>query len=167
MSPIRQAAAAQAGAVAALVGRAYARWVPVIGRRPAPMDDDYAARCAAGQVFCAMDGDALAGLVVIAEAPGHLWLDNLAVDPAWQGRGLGGALLCFVEEEAQRRRLPEVRLCTNERMEANIALYARKGYAETTRREEDGFRRIYMAKQVAGLDAMRQHGGDRFAGAPP
>ena len=166
MSAIRQAMAGQAGAAAALVERAYARWVPVIGRRPAPMDDDYAARCAAGQVFCAMDGDALAGLVVIADAPDHLWLDNLAVDPAWQGRGIGGALLLFVEAEAGRRDLPEVRLLTNERMEANIALYARRGYAETMRQEESGFRRIYMAKHVAATQGMRQHGG-RIAGAPP
>ena len=167
MSAIRQATAGQAEAVAALVERAYARWVPVIGRRPAPMDDDYAARCAAGQVFCAMDGDALAGLVVIADAPDHLWLDNLAVDPAWQGRGIGSALLAFVEAEAACRGLPEVRLCTNQRMGANIALYARKSYAEAARQEEDGFRRVYMAKQVAARDAMRQHGGGRFAGAPP
>jgi GNAT superfamily N-acetyltransferase len=146
--PIRRATAAEAPAVAALVQRAYAPWVPVIGRRPAPMDDDYTAHVAAGEVFVLDRDGAIAAVLVLQDRPGHLWLDNVAVEPALQGQGLGRALLTFVEEEAWRRGLPEIRLLTHQRMDANIALYARAGYAETERRTEDGFDRVFMTRRM-------------------
>ena len=46
---LRPALPGEAPLLAALAERAYAHYVPVIGRRPAPMDDDYAARIAAGR----------------------------------------------------------------------------------------------------------------------
>jgi GNAT superfamily N-acetyltransferase len=127
-----------------------APWVPVIGRRPMPMEDDYAARCAAGQAWLLERDGCLLGAVVVENAADHLWLDNVVVDPTRQGKGIGRALLAFVEGEARRRGHTEVRLLTNERMARNIVLYARLGYVETERREEDGFRRVFMAKRVAG-----------------
>ena len=145
---IRRATAAEAPAVAALVQRAYAPWIAAVGRRPAPMDDDYAARCAAGQTFVLERDGAPAAVLVLEDAPDHLWLDNIAVDPARQGQGLGRALLTFAEEEARRRNLPELRLLTHQRMLSNIALYARLGYVETDRRVEDGFARVFMAKRL-------------------
>lgn len=145
---IRPARPGEAPLLAALVGRAYAAWVPVIGRRPFPMDDDYAARVAAGEAWVLEAEGAVRGLVVIETHPGHLMLDNIAVDPARQGSGEGRALLDFVEAEARRRGLAEVRLYTNLLMGRNIALYARRGYLETERREEKGFARVFMAKRV-------------------
>ncbi|MGG5820545.1 GNAT family N-acetyltransferase [Falsiroseomonas sp. HW251] len=128
--------------------RAYAPWLAVIGRRPAPMDDDYAAHVAAGEAFVLESGGVIAGAVVLQDGPGHLWLDNVAVDPAWKGQGLGRALLDFAEAEARRRGLAEIRLLTHQRMESNIALYARLGFVETARRTEDGFDRVFMAKRL-------------------
>jgi ribosomal protein S18 acetylase RimI-like enzyme len=113
------------------------------------MDDDYTARCAAGQAFCLIHQDALAGLIVLEEKPGHLWIDNVAVEPALKGQGLGRALMAFAEQEARARSLAEIRLLTNALMQANIALYARLGYAETERRQEKGRARVYMAKRLA------------------
>ncbi len=148
MTAIRPATEADAPEVAALVDRAYARWVPVIGRRPTPMEDDYAARCAAGQAFVLEREGALCGVLVLEDGPDHLWLDNVAVEPACQGQGIGRALLAFAEAEAQRRNFAELRLLTNELMASNIALYRALGYAETERREESGFRRVYMGKRL-------------------
>jgi GNAT superfamily N-acetyltransferase len=147
---IRRAGAAEAAAVAALVERAYAPWVAVIGRRPAPMDDDYGARCAAGEAFVLERDGAPAAIIVLEDAADHLWLDNVAVDPPWQGEGLGRALLAFADAEARRRGFAEVRLLTHQKMLANIALYTRLGYVETARRVEDGFARVFMAKRLAG-----------------
>ncbi len=65
-----------------------------------------------------------------------------------RGKGDGRTLLDFAEAEARRRGLPEVRLYTNELMERNIALYAARGYAETERRQEESFRRVFMAKRL-------------------
>ncbi len=130
--------------------RAYAPWVPVTGARPLPMDDDYAVRCEAGQAFVLERDGALAGLIVLMDFPTHLWIDNVAVEPALKGQGLGRALMDFAEAEARRRNLPELRLLTNARMTTNIALYARLGFAETERREEKGRARVYMAKPLSG-----------------
>ena len=143
---IRPARPDEAPLLRALVGRAYAPWVPVVGRRPTPMDDDYEARVAAGEAWVLEEAGALRGLVVLVERADHLLLDNVAVEPARKGNGR--ALLDFVEAEARRRGLPEVRLYTNEKMERNIALYATRGYAETGRQDGAGFRRVFMAKRV-------------------
>jgi ribosomal protein S18 acetylase RimI-like enzyme len=147
---IRPARPEEAPVLADIVGRAYAPWVPVIGRRPMPMEDDYAARVAAGEAWVLEEGGAPVALVVTEHHPGHLLLDNIAVDPARQGRGDGRRLLDFVEAEAARRGLPEVRLYTNALMARNIALYARRGYAETGREVQQGFSRVFMAKPVSG-----------------
>lgn len=143
---IRQARPDEADAVAALVERAYAPWVAVIGRRPAPMDDDYAARCAAGEAFVLEQDGALRGVIVLEDGGDHLWIDNVAA--AEKGQGVGRALLDFAEAEALRRGFGEVRLLTHEKMLTNIALYVRRGYVETDRRVEDGFARVFMRKRV-------------------
>jgi ribosomal protein S18 acetylase RimI-like enzyme len=145
---IRRAAEAEAARLAAIVEAAYAPWVPVIGRRPGPMDDDYAARIAASEVWVLEEGSAIHGLVVIETHADHLMLDNIAVDPARKGMGDGRMLLEFAEAEARRRGLAEVWLYTHALMAVNIALYAKRGYVETGRREEKGFSRVYMAKRL-------------------
>jgi GNAT superfamily N-acetyltransferase len=145
----RRATPAEAPAIAALVARAYGPWVPVLGRRPAPMDDEYAAIVAAGHAWLLGEPGAPVALVVLRPAADHLWLDNIAVDPARQGEGLGRALLAFAEAEARRLRLPEIRLLTNQRMASNIALYARHGFVETSRATTDGLARVYMARRLA------------------
>ncbi|WP_027284174.1 GNAT family N-acetyltransferase [Rubritepida flocculans] len=136
----------EAEAARALVRAAYAAWIPVIGREPGPMGDDYAARIAAGELWWDEGGQALCVLVA---QPDALLLDNVAVAPAAQGRGLGRRLVAFAIEEARRRGLPAVTLYTHARMEANIALYARLGFRETHRAQEKGFERVYMRREVA------------------
>ena len=145
---IRRARPDEAPLLRALVERAYAPWVPVLGRRPMPMDDAYEARVAAGETWVLEEAGATNGALVLEEHADHLLLDNVAVEPARQGKGDGRALLDFAEAEARRRGLPEVRLYTNELMERNIALYAARGYAETERRREKGFCRVFMAKRA-------------------
>ncbi len=71
-------------------------------------------------------------------------IENLAVHPDWQGRGLGRALLEHAIGQARRMRLAAVRLYTNERMTENIAGYSRVGFIETHRASEQGFRRVHM-----------------------
>ena len=147
---MRRARAEEAAAIAALTGRAYADYVPLIGRRPAPMDDDFAARIAAGEAFVLEEDGAVVALAILEDAADHLWVESLAVEPGAHGRGIGRALLDFAEGEARRRGFPEVRLLTNAAMARNLAIYARAGFAEYDRREEDGFFRVWMRKAVAG-----------------
>src|SRR5882724_11398089 len=83
------------------VERAYEKYVKRIGRRPAPMDDDYAALIAAGAVHVLRADDAAAGFIVLHLEPDHLFVETVAVEPARQGEGLGRALMGFAEDEAR------------------------------------------------------------------
>lgn len=56
----------------------------------------------------------------------------------------------FAEQAAARHRLNRMALVTHEAMTENQAIYARLGYTETGRWSEDGYRRIYMEKPLAG-----------------
>lgn len=146
---IRPAQPAEAAALHALTRSAYARWVPVIGREPAPMSDDHAARIAAGQAFVleAPDGRTL-GLAVLEDEPDSLMLYNVAIAPEEQGKGLGRILIAFAEQEARRRGHSRLRLYTNAAMEANIRLYERLGFVRTNQMTEGAFHRIYMEKRL-------------------
>ena len=115
---------------------------------PGPVLDDYTARVAKGEAFVLADADGIAGVLVLIEREDHLLLDNVAVDPARQGRGHGRRLVDFAEAEARRRGHPEIRLYTNEVMQENVGLYERLGYAVTGRGEEAGYRRVFMAKAL-------------------
>jgi ribosomal protein S18 acetylase RimI-like enzyme len=134
--------------VAACVNAAYARYVPRMGVKPAPMLADYPAEIASGRVYVLREGDALHGMIVLIAAPDHLFIENVAVDPAAQGRGLGRRLLDFAESEARRLGLPELRLYTNELMTENIGLYGHLGYVEVDRRLDEGYRRVFMIKRL-------------------
>ena len=145
---LRAARAGEAEALRALVERAYAAYVPVIGRRPAPMDDDYAARIAAGQATVLERDGRIAALLVMVPEPSHLSLDHIAVDPGAQHAGTGRLLMQAVFDEARRLGLPEVRLVTNEKMTRNIGIYTRLGFEEYGREEMGGFRRVLMRRRL-------------------
>jgi ribosomal protein S18 acetylase RimI-like enzyme len=128
---------------------AYALYVPRIGREPAPMTADYAALIGAGEVWVAEEAGRVAGVLVLRPLPDSLFLENVAVLPDRQGRGIGRALIAFAERHARGLGLPAVTLYTNERMTENLLLYPRLGYVETGRRTEEGFARVYFRKPLA------------------
>lgn len=134
----------------ALVEAAYEPWIAVIGRRPGPMDDDYAARIAASEATVAVDpgGGRILALLVTERRNDHLLVDNIAVSPAAQRRGLGSALLAEAARQARALGLPLLRLYTHAKMDTNIALYRRAGFAEIARLSEKGFDRVYMQKPL-------------------
>ena len=143
---IRPADIADLAAIARIVAAAYTKYIERIGKPPGPMLDDYAALIRAHAVWVTDD---LSGLIVLLAEPDHLLLDNIAVDPALQGRGVGRALMRFAEAEARRRGFPALRLYTHETMTENIALYSRTGWEETGRAAQDGYRRVFFRKALA------------------
>ena len=145
---LRRAHSADAAAAAACVRAAYARWVPIIGREPAPMTQDYAALVAQGRTFVAEVDGKIAGVLVLEVNGESFVLDNVAVAPAFAGRGIGQALLRLAEHEARRAGFRSIELYTNELMQDNLERYRRIGYVETARREEHGFRRVFMRKPL-------------------
>lgn len=147
--PIRPAGAADRAAVEAMVAAAYAPWVARLGQRPGPLRDDYASRIAQGAVHVAERDGAITGVLVTLPRPGALLLDNVAVAPAAQGRGLGRALIAFAEGLARARGAARVTLYTHERMAENLTLYPRLGYVETGRGVQDGYPRVFFEKRLA------------------
>ncbi len=123
---IRLGRAADAAAIRHLTRAAYAKWVPVIGREPLPMAADYEAALRTHRFDLLFADGALAALVETARHPDHLFVVNLAVAPAHQGRGHGRTLLAHAEALAAP--LTTVRLLTNKGFAANLAFYARLGY---------------------------------------
>jgi ribosomal protein S18 acetylase RimI-like enzyme len=146
---VRKAESDDRSAIEAIVRDSYGVYIPRLGKPPGPMLDDYRKLIGDGLVHVLEEGAAVAGIVVLIEKSDHLLLDNVAVAPAVQGRGLGKRLVAFAEAEAARRGFAELRLYTNEVMTENIALYARLGFVETHRGEEAGYRRVYMKKPIA------------------
>lgn len=145
---VREAVGADAETIASCVAAAYAPYIERIGRRPGPMLDDYTEVVVEHRVTVAETDGVLAGVLVLKETAEGLLLDNVAVLPESQGRGIGGLLLRHAESEARRQGRGELLLYTNERMTENLALYARKGFVEYDCRVEDGFARVYMRKRL-------------------
>ena len=116
------------------------------------MTSDYAKIGGEGTVLLLTVGGALAGLMVLTMGADHLLVSNVAVARAYQGRGFGRALLQCAETHAAREGVGELRLYTNEAMHENLAIYAKLGWEEHDRAEQDGFRRVFMRKRVANPD---------------
>ncbi|WP_425405517.1 GNAT family N-acetyltransferase [Hwanghaeella sp.] len=146
MMEIRPARAGDLDAVRRCAVAAYEIYVDRIGRKPAPMVADFDAASTSGELYVLQVGDAIHGFIVLFPRAGHIFVENVAVDPAQQGRGYGRRLLDFAEAEARRLGLPALELYTNAKMTENLALYPRVGYLETGRRTEDGFDRVYFRK---------------------
>jgi len=142
-----------------IVERAYRVYIERIGRRPGPMDDDYAAlvHSAATEIFVAVQdasGERVVGLIVLEPAPDHVVIANVAVDPERQHAGIGRALLAYAEEFAAAHGLDEVRLYTNVTMTENQRLYRGLGYRETGREIILGrYQRIHFSKALSSRRA--------------
>lgn len=125
---LRRAVALDAPAIRALTREAYAKWVPLIGREPKPMTADYAEAVRRHRIdLLYLDGVLAALIETIAEAD-HLLIENVAVSPAFQGRGLGRKLMAHAEQIAASSGFGEIRLYTNKLFTQNIELYRKLGY---------------------------------------
>ena len=143
---IRLAEPHEAGAIAAIVMAAYAKWVPLLGREPMPMRVDYEKAVREHRFDLAVERDAILGLIETVPHPDHLWIDNVAVAPAAQGRGIGRMLLDFTEARALAAGFPELRLVTNGVFESNIALYSRIGFVVDRIEDFMNGKAVYMRK---------------------
>jgi GNAT superfamily N-acetyltransferase len=145
---LRRAGPGDVTALREIAAEAYHPYVARIGRAPAPMTADYAEAVRAGQAWVAVTDGEIAGFVIVIDEPGCLLVENVAVRPAAQGRGIGSRLLALAEDQARSLGRGEVRLYTNEAMTENLSYYPRRGYAETGRAEQDGFRRVFFCKRL-------------------
>ena len=145
---LRRADDADVPAITTLVRAAYEHYEPLIGRTPIPMLTDYVVAVQEHQVWLIEDDVRVVGVLELDLRDDHLWVENVAVEPAAQGRGFGRRLLALAETEARRQGRSEVRLLTNERYVANIEMYTRYGYRETHREPHLGTDLVYFRKTL-------------------
>ena len=146
---IRPARPADAAAVAACVTAAYSVYLERMDKPPGPMLDDYAKIITDHRVFILDGHEGLAGVLVLIDEDGGLLLDNVAIQPDYQGRGLGRRLIAFAEDEARRLGHESLDLYSHVTMTESIALYLTLGYVELERRVVRGYSRVYMRKNLS------------------
>jgi N-acetylglutamate synthase-like GNAT family acetyltransferase len=146
---LRPAAAADADAIRDLVAAAYGGYATLIGRTPMPMLVDYAIAVREHEVWVLDAEGEIVGVLELILKPGQLWIENVAIAPAWQGRGLGRLLLRHADDEARHGGVERLGLLTNERYLDNIAMYERYGYRETHRQPHLGTDLVFFEKQLA------------------
>ncbi|SDA91477.1 GNAT family N-acetyltransferase [Mesorhizobium qingshengii] len=131
-----------------VVCMAYAKWIPIIGRKPRPMTVDYEKAVQEHDFDLAHLDSRLIGLIETILHDDHLWIENIAVRPEDQGRGVGQELLRHAEKKALSAGLREIRLLTNAAFETNLNLYGKIGYVTDRREPFMGGITVYMRKQI-------------------
>lgn len=125
---VRRAGPAEAAVVRELTRAAYAQWVPLIGREPAPMTADYDKAVREHEIDLFHAGAELVALIEFIPRADHLYIENIAVSPEHQRKGLGHHLLAHAERKAAAAGLAELRLLTNQAFASNVRLYQSVGY---------------------------------------
>lgn len=152
--------------VARIIRAAFTPYFRALGREyPADGTAAYAARWKQlvaeldrGEVYVALEGDGegdgdrahIVGAVRTKVQEDDLYIQQIAVDPAQQGSGVGSWLLARIDEVARARGLGSLSLETAGMAVANIRLYRRHGF-EIVRRGPpdhglDPHPRVYMVK---------------------
>ena len=148
---LRRATPPDAAAIRQLTRAAYAKWVEPDGREPKPMTADYDRAVHTHRFDLAYLDGVLVGLIETVDEGDRLLVENVAVAPAHQGRGLGTRLLALADEIALSEGKQRIRLYTNKRWAENIRLYLRLGYLiDGEELSAAGRVRVDMSKPLGG-----------------
>lgn len=148
MTEVRLAVESDLESIRDCVRAAYEMYLPRMDREPAPMLADYRPLVDQATVHVIHDGDEVCGLIVTVPDEQGLFVENVAVHPGYQGKGIGRVLMTFAEQQACDKGLNSVYLYTNEVMAENLSFYAHLGFIETHRVTESGYKRIYLRKHL-------------------
>lgn len=114
------------------------------GIRLPPMDADYSSEIENYPTWVVeSDGDILGGLIMEFDEERAL-IANIAVDPRFQGQGIGGELMKFAEAKAREKNYTELQLATHVLLHENISLYRHLGWREIAREDN----RVMMRKII-------------------
>lgn len=143
---IRCARLEDANAIRALVRVSYELYLERMEQEPAPMGADYPALISKSLVSVAQKGGKIAGILVCYPRNDALHVENVAVNPAYQGQGIGKALMNHAEEQAHSQNFKKIELYTHEVMTENLIFYEAIGFYIRERGIQDGYARIFLEK---------------------
>jgi len=150
---IREANLSDALGIQECVGTAYKHYISRIGKPPEPMLNDYTDLIQYHKVFVA-ELNQIIGVLVLIQNSSNIILDNVAVIPDQQGKGIGKQLINLAESEAYRLGFRKLDTYTHQCMVENIEMYKTLGYTEIERKEEHGYNRVYMQKSLKNINLL-------------
>jgi GNAT superfamily N-acetyltransferase len=109
-----------------------------------PMDLDYADEIENYPTWVAEFDNRIVGGLTMIFSEGEASIANIAVDPEFQGQGLGSGLMKFAESQAKLKHFSELHLATHVLLTENISLYNHLGWLEAGCDEV----RVYMKKDI-------------------
>ena len=114
------------------------------GVRLPPMDVDYLSEIKNYPTWVVESERSILGGLIMVFENNHASIANIAVDPKFQGQGIGGGLMKFAESKARENNFSELHLATHILLDENISLYRHLGWEETGRDES----RVFMKKKI-------------------
>ena len=160
---VRRAAQADAAHVAALVNAAFDEYRGRLKPEASALREDadtiapQLTAPAGGAVAQRINGNGVPsapiGVVLFRLEDDDLYLGRLAVPPASRGRGVAGALIRFVGDEARRRGCPGIVLGVRIALPDNQRLFARHGFMEISRHAHEGYAQPTWIKMRKSLQA--------------
>ena len=154
----RTATVSEGKEVSRVIRAAFAPYIRALGREwaaegTAAFAEEWErgkAEAARGDIYVAVEGERIVGVVRTKPQEKDLYIHQIAVDPARQGSGVGSWLLQRIDEVARARGLGGLSLETAEMAVANIRLYQRHGFEIVSRGPPahglDPHTRVHMVK---------------------
>ena len=139
---LRAMTAADCPAVATLIGIAFAAQPVAVDPPPSALRETaetVAAHLAAGGGAVACAGARIVGSVMWEPKDGGLYLERLAIDPAWRRQGIARALVAAAEAACRRAGLPRLHLGTRLALIDNRRLFAACGFVEIAQHAHPGY----------------------------
>jgi len=112
------------------------------GERLPPMDVDYTTEISNYPTWVVESKGSVLGGLIMSFENNQASIANIAVDPNFQGQGIGSALLNFAESKAKENGYSSLHLATHVLLNENISLYQHLGWEETGRDRT----RVFMKK---------------------
>jgi len=142
---IREATLEDADGLAKIMQSAYEPYQDrMAGVRLPPMDVDYSSEIENYPTWVVeSEASILGGLIMTFEAE-NASIANIAVNPRFQGQGIGGGLMKFAETKAREKNFAELHLTTHVLLKENVSWYRHLGWEEIDRDNT----KVFMKKEI-------------------
>ena len=142
----RRAVAEDHEIIIAIAQKAYEKYIERMGKEPAPMRPVIQKE---DVVFVCEDNKQVIAFAILVKINDQIILDNIAVDPSHQKKGIGNNFIKFIEQYLIKQKFDKYQLYTNEKMFENIDWYQKIDFKIFKKVTEKGYNRIYFEKELS------------------